>query len=66
MSEITIVTAEMREDVNFSSMEDIKHWYRKHHRTVKSIFLNAERIIEKHKEEYEKFSNSFVGRRQKQ
>ena len=58
--------AKARKDVNITSMEDIKHWYRKHHRTMKSILKSAECVMEKHKDEYEKFSNSFTGRRAQQ
>jgi len=54
--------AEIREDVNFMTMEDIKHWYRKRHHTIKNLYSKADNIIEKHKDEYEKFSNSFIGR----
>ena len=57
---------EMRKDVNFSTMEDIKHWYRKKHDTIKDLFSKADDIIEKNKDKYEKISNSFVSRDQEQ
>ena len=57
---------EMRKDVNFSTMEDIKHWYRKQYSTIKKLFSKADDIIEKNKDKYEKISNSFISRDQKQ
>jgi glutamyl-tRNA reductase len=57
---------ETRKDVDFYSMEDIKHWFRKQYSTMENIWEIAERTIENHKDEYEKFTKSFVGRRKKQ
>ena len=55
---------EMRKDVNFSTMEDIKHWYRKQYNTIKDLLSRADDIIEKNKDKYEKISNSFISRDQ--
>ncbi len=47
-------------------MEDLKHWHRKNNCDMAVVFEKADRIIDEHKEIYEKFKKSFINGRQGQ
>ena len=53
---------QLREDIDLHTMEDLKYYYRKHHTTADSLKMLSERIINDHKDEYDKFSNKFISR----
>lgn len=54
------------EKVELTDMEDLKHWHRRHNCDMDVVLEKANRIIDEHKDIYEKLSNSFIGGRQKQ
>ena len=41
-------------------MDDLKHWYRKNICDINELQADAEKIIEEHREYYERFKNSFI------
>ena len=53
---------QLREDLELHTMEDLKYYYRKHNTTADSLKMLSERIINDHKDEYDKFSNKFISR----
>lgn len=49
-----------------TDMEDLKHWHRRNNCDMDAALEKANRIIDEHKDIYEKFRNSFIDGRQRQ
>ena len=52
--------AKLRKDVNFTNIEDLKHWHRSNNRDMVHVFAKAEKIIDGHRDTYEKFIKGFI------
>jgi glutamyl-tRNA reductase len=49
-----------------ADMEDLKHWHRRNNCNMNEILVQADRIIDEHKDVYERFRKSFIDGRQGQ
>ncbi len=49
-----------------ADMEDLKHWHRRNNCDMNEILVQADRIIDEHKDVYERFRKSFIDGRQGQ
>lgn len=52
--------AELRKDVNFTNIEDLKHWHRRNNCDMVQVLATAEKIIDEHRDIYEKFVRGFI------
>ncbi|OGV51143.1 MAG: hypothetical protein A2017_17805 [Lentisphaerae bacterium GWF2_44_16] len=52
--------AKLRKDVNFTNIEDLKHWHRRNNCDMAQVFAETEKIIDEHREVYEKFFKGFI------
>jgi glutamyl-tRNA reductase len=52
--------------INLTDMEDLKHWHRRSNCDMDKILAEANRIIDEHRDVYEKFRKSFIDGRQGQ
>ncbi len=54
------------EKIKLTDMEDLKHWHRRNNCDMEIVLEKANRIIDEHKDIYEKFRKSFIDGRQGQ
>ena len=52
--------AELRKDVKFTNIEDLKHWHSRNTCDMVQVFAKAEKIIDEHRDTYEKFIKGFI------
>ena len=52
------------ENIKLTDMEDLKHWHRKNNCDMGIVLEKANRVIDAHKDIYEKFRKSFIDGRQ--